>query len=889
MCGDKVAYAKALLALEELRSPAVRFALSSKGGSLLQRISHIIDQPQLNDRPNGWAVGLSLVAIAVTLLSLAVLSPRVKRQQVIVAEGKSKELSVVSAPLAVDSSRLEQPKEVDDKIRRTKLAADENDAQFALLCNRVENSVSVKFAKVSAEFAKTEWEKAIEANRKVTGAISDVEIERARLNYVKAALLIEQAEHQQQVQSVVEFGLRKSDELELTRKSLELLDRMAKVDADIAKAEYDRAIEAKRRFSNTTETGSRLNWQNAILAAEDIEAQLREAQRLEQQQRMAGQFVGRVRLKTEQKPLPELEKRDLPAGRVPDESLVFSKDGGLANVFVYLWKPKFKIVGPQEVGPRQPFVLTARGGRYEPHAAVVRVGQALEFVNAQSVSDNLRSPPIKGNPLNLTFSPISRRELTPFTLAENLPVLMKSDIHPWMQAYLFPLDHPFAAVTDADGRFEINGLPPGEHEFRLWHEWSGYLEKSYRITIKPNEGVRAEFQYEPTRVKLTEAEVLSWGKHGLEITRDRNLLAPPPPFPESSIAPGLTPKLLADKLEAAMKKYASGYVAVDFTEERNVNADSKEPSVVSQHVTFQGRHFFVSDEARWRFAMDSFRTEPGKTELTPFRVTGGFDGQQTIFTDSPRDPQQTLKSLGLDDPRFALSPRRFTIPNAGSLWRDDEAWKEIQRQRLGYRFIPRPVNDAAVIPTRTTWQLSPQWLFWSALTDPFHLVGNRRFGDVSLSEVDEPRLGLKCVAVDLPVIATHTAVTTHRVLFSPKHGWLPVSASRKVDDQLVAHYEVTSFRTPRDSELPVPQSFTLRESQFRKNGQPVFSSERKSFVVDYATATDIPNRLVLSAAEEAKNKNAQEPDTPPPSTRTKTLFQTVIPGGLKVIAPKSPE
>ncbi len=444
---------------------------------------------------------------------LTISSPNrtVKKQQVIVADGQSKELSVVLTPLVVDSCRSDQPKEDGDKVRAAKSAADENEAQLTLLRNRTDNSVSVKFAKVCAEVAKAEWDKIVEANCIVPGAISDAEVERARLNYVKAALLIEQAEHQQHVQSVMEFGLRKSDELELTRKSLELLDRMAKVDADIAKAECDRAIEAKRRLSNTTEVGSRLNWQKALLAAEDIEVQLREAQRLEQlkqqQERRAGQFVGRVRLKTEQKLLPDLEKANLLAGRVPDDSLVFSKDGGLANVFVYLWKPKFKIDEQHEVGPRQRFVLTARGGRYEPHAAVVRVGQSLEFVNDQPVSDNLRSMPLKSNPLNRSFPANGRLDLTPFTVAENLPVSMKSDIHPWMQAYLFPLDHPFATVTDADGRFEINGLPPGEHEFRLWHERVGYLEKSYRITIKPNEGVQTEFQYEPTRLSLGREQV----------------------------------------------------------------------------------------------------------------------------------------------------------------------------------------------------------------------------------------------------------------------------------------------------------------------------------------------------------------------------------------------
>ena len=40
-------------------------------------------------------------------------------------------------------------------------------------------------------------------------------------------------------------------------------------------------------------------------------------------------------------------------------------------------------------------------------------------------------------------------------------VPFKCDVHGWMNAYVGVLDHPFFAVTDEDGKFELKGLPPG--------------------------------------------------------------------------------------------------------------------------------------------------------------------------------------------------------------------------------------------------------------------------------------------------------------------------------------------------------------------------------------------------------------------------------------------
>jgi hypothetical protein len=47
---------------------------------------------------------------------------------------------------------------------------------------------------------------------------------------------------------------------------------------------------------------------------------------------------------------------------------------------------------------------------------------------------------------------------------------IKCDAHPWMRAYVYSSRHPYVAITDASGNFEINDLLPGKYTVRIWHE-----------------------------------------------------------------------------------------------------------------------------------------------------------------------------------------------------------------------------------------------------------------------------------------------------------------------------------------------------------------------------------------------------------------------------------
>src|SRR5262249_28990836 len=68
------------------------------------------------------------------------------------------------------------------------------------------------------------------------------------------------------------------------------------------------------------------------------------------------------------------------------------------------------------------------------------------------------------------------------------------------------LDHPWFAVSDADGKFAIEGVPAGNYEFVLWHERAGYLERRVPVTIVAGKIAELERVYDAKLFEPVEAQ-----------------------------------------------------------------------------------------------------------------------------------------------------------------------------------------------------------------------------------------------------------------------------------------------------------------------------------------------------------------------------------------------
>ena len=174
------------------------------------------------------------------------------------------------------------------------------------------------------------------------------------------------------------------------------------------------------------------------------------------------------------------------AKTIPDESLVVdSASKGIQNVFVFFEKVP---AGASPVPPPEKQIFDQEGCKFVPHCMIVRTKKPLVVLSADAVGHNTHTYPNRNSSFNGAIGASDRKgvEIT-YGKPEFEPFIVKCDVHPWMSAFHLPLDHGYAAVTDAQGKFVIKGLPAGSHVLKVWHESGKLLERGYKVTIKAGE------------------------------------------------------------------------------------------------------------------------------------------------------------------------------------------------------------------------------------------------------------------------------------------------------------------------------------------------------------------------------------------------------------------
>lgn len=174
---------------------------------------------------------------------------------------------------------------------------------------------------------------------------------------------------------------------------------------------------------------------------------------------------------------------------VEDNDLLIDKEThGVANCFVYLYKT------PDEIND-QGFDKTAKvyfdqkNCFFKPHAMIVRAGQTVEVLNSDPIAHNTRTSGVNLQENILVAANTGKGDGVdiPTEEKERVPVEVKCDYHPKMTAYWLVVEHPYAAVTNEKGEFTIKNLPVGEHEFRVWHERCGWVERKFEVTVAKGE------------------------------------------------------------------------------------------------------------------------------------------------------------------------------------------------------------------------------------------------------------------------------------------------------------------------------------------------------------------------------------------------------------------
>jgi hypothetical protein len=165
-------------------------------------------------------------------------------------------------------------------------------------------------------------------------------------------------------------------------------------------------------------------------------------------------------------------------------------EGRLANVLVFVESESLS--GYQFRVPTSPAVLDHKGCHYVPRVMGVRVGQPLVILNSDATMHNTHPLTQKNPEWNRTQPPGTPPLVKTFNRPEKL-VIFKCNQHPWEKAFVGVFDHPFFAVSDQQGKFQIEGLPPGQYRVVAWHERFG--EKTVDITFLPGEARELIFDF----------------------------------------------------------------------------------------------------------------------------------------------------------------------------------------------------------------------------------------------------------------------------------------------------------------------------------------------------------------------------------------------------------
>jgi len=168
------------------------------------------------------------------------------------------------------------------------------------------------------------------------------------------------------------------------------------------------------------------------------------------------------------------------------EDIVVGANGGLANVVIYV---SAGLAPGTFQPPTQPAVFEQNGCQYKPHVLAMQANQKLDVVNSDETTHNIHPNPNNNREWNMTQPHGVLLEQT--FAREEIAIPVKCNVHPWMRGYIAVFKHPYFAVTDKNGSFDLKDLPPGTYTITAWQEKLG--TQSQKVTVGTGETKTLDF------------------------------------------------------------------------------------------------------------------------------------------------------------------------------------------------------------------------------------------------------------------------------------------------------------------------------------------------------------------------------------------------------------
>jgi plastocyanin len=133
-------------------------------------------------------------------------------------------------------------------------------------------------------------------------------------------------------------------------------------------------------------------------------------------------------------------------------------------------------------------VLDQRAEAFWPYVLAITVGSTVDFPNSDPIFHNVFSLS-SAKSFDLGRYPKGQSRSVRFT--EPGVVRVFCDIHSHMSAFILVFAHPFFAVTDAEGRYRIERVPPGRYALAVWTD--GQVRESKPVEVVSGTATDADF------------------------------------------------------------------------------------------------------------------------------------------------------------------------------------------------------------------------------------------------------------------------------------------------------------------------------------------------------------------------------------------------------------
>ena len=160
------------------------------------------------------------------------------------------------------------------------------------------------------------------------------------------------------------------------------------------------------------------------------------------------------------------------------EDLLIAPNNGIKNAVVSLQNFSSDAKRDWNLPPAK---MDQKQCSFTPRVVIVPVGGTVEFLNSDRLLHNVRGAAKENPPFNRA-QPHARSISFSFKQPEILRI--DCDLHSWMRGWVIVAEHPFYAVTNEQGEFSLENVPPGKYKLQIWQETLGTVTQDVIVGDK---------------------------------------------------------------------------------------------------------------------------------------------------------------------------------------------------------------------------------------------------------------------------------------------------------------------------------------------------------------------------------------------------------------------